>query len=323
MTRFTPAVLALLLAGTLTAAADEAGGMKDKAAAATPDFDIAFGGWGASDYVFRGISQSDRWPSVSSYTELRYTIKPMVLYAGTSGESIDFPNHAGAEVDFYAGVRPTFDKLSLDFGFWYYWYPGGQLFDGLGPIGPNPNCTNRFKFPGGCNVDQADLSFWEVYGKTTYAIDDTFTVGGDVFYSPSWENEGAYGTYASLTGKAVLPESWLSSFAPKGVGAFVSGEFGHYWFGRANAFYANVDYPDYNTWNAGISFTYKIFTLDFRYYDTDLTRANCNVLEDDHTASFSLSNVTSINPSGLGSDWCGAAFVAKASFDLTVNTNLK
>jgi len=209
MKPYLPAVLAVLLAGTLTAAADEAGGMKDKAgAAATPDFDIAFGGWTATDYIFRCISQSDRWPSASSYTELRHTLeKTTVLYAGSSIESIDFPNHAAAEVDFYAGVRPTFDKLSLDFGFWYYWYPGGQLFDGLGPIGPNPNCTNRFKFPGGCNVDQADLSFWEVYGKSTYAIDDTFTVGANLYYSPSWENEGAYGTYGSLTGKAVLPEA--------------------------------------------------------------------------------------------------------------------
>ncbi|MGA7329726.1 MAG: TorF family putative porin, partial [Rhodomicrobium sp.] len=208
---YMPAALALLVTGTLTAAADEAGGMKDKAAAATPDFDVAFGGWTATDYIFRGISQSDRWPSVSSYTELRYTIDKTVLYVGTSGESIDYPNHAAAEVDFYAGVRPTFDKLSLDFGYWYYWYPGGQLFNGEGPPGPNVNCTNRFKVPplfpgnaGGCNIYESDLSFWEVYGKVAYAFDDTFTAGANVYYSPSWLNEGADGTYASITGKAVL-----------------------------------------------------------------------------------------------------------------------
>ncbi|MGA7329828.1 MAG: hypothetical protein WBX25_36445, partial [Rhodomicrobium sp.] len=161
------------------------------------------------------------------------------------------------------------------------------------------------------------------YGKVAYAFDDTFTAGANVYYSPSWLNEGADGTYASITGKAVLPASWFSDVWLKGTGAFVSGEFGHYWFGETNAFYGHIDLPDYNTWNAGISFTYKVFTLDFRYYDTDLTRANCNVLTADHTASFSPGNVTSINPSGLGSDWCGSAFVAKASFDLTVNTNLK
>ncbi len=52
----------------------------------------------------------------------------MQYYAGISGESIDFPNNAAAEIDFYGGIRPTFDKLALDFGFWYYWYPGGNCY---------------------------------------------------------------------------------------------------------------------------------------------------------------------------------------------------
>jgi len=33
--------------------------------------------------------------------------------------------------------------------------------------------------------------------------------------------------------------------------------------------------------------------------------------------------VTAINPGGLGSNWCGARFVARLSADLTVNTNIK
>ncbi len=78
-----------------------------------------------------------------------------------------------------------------------------------------------------------------------------------------------------------------------------------------------------NTWNVGVSFTYKVFTLDLRYVDTDLSKSNCDVLTSDHMATPSLSNVSSINPSGLGSNWCGATFVAKLSFDLTANTNLK
>ena len=53
----------------------------------------------------------------------------MQWYAGISGESIDFPNHAAAEIDFYGGFRPTFDKLALDFGVWEYYYPGGKCFN--------------------------------------------------------------------------------------------------------------------------------------------------------------------------------------------------
>ncbi len=153
-----------------------------------------------------------------------------------------------------------------------------------------------------------------------------------MFYSPSWLNEGADGTYVSGTLKYTIPSDFMARYFPKDIGAFVSGEFGHYFFGQTSPFYGNtlfpgqangIDLPDYNTWNAGLSFTYKVFTLDFRYYDTDLSRSNCDVLTSDHTATYNPSNVTPINPSGLGSNWCGSAFVAKLSFDMTVNTNLK
>ncbi len=338
----TLSALVLLLASSATAIADETPSTKDKPAPANPDFDIAFGGGIASDYVFRGISQSARWPSGSAYTEFRYNYRSdLQFYSAIAANGIDYPNRAAAEVDFYGGIRPTFDKLSFDLGLWYYWYPGGREFDGSVPFvgaptglgAPNPHCTNGFYgFNASCNVYESDLSFFEVFGKATYAPNDTFTFGANAFYSPSWLNEGADGTYASVTAKAVIPSDFLGRVFPKDVGAFVSGEFGHYWFGRTSAFYGNtvfpgqadgIDLPDYNTWNAGIAFTYKVFTLDFRYYDTDLTRSNCDVLTSDFTARANPGNITSINPSGLGSDWCGSAFVAKLSFDMTVNTNLK
>jgi hypothetical protein len=62
-----------------------------------------------------------------------------------------------------------------------------------------------------------------------------------------------------------------------------------------------------------VSFTYKAFTLDLRYYDTNLSKGDCNAFTSDHTAT-GTTNVTAINPSGLGSNWCSAAFVAKLSF---------
>ncbi len=325
------AAFVLFLASSVTAAADGTGGMKDQApAAATPAWDVAFGGYTASDYIFRGISQSAHWPSVSGYTELRYNpTKDVQFYIANSMESIDYPNRAAAEVDFYGGIRPTFDKLALDFGGWYYWYPGGRLFNGEGSLGPNPNCTNGFKFPGGCNIYEADLSFWEAYAKGTYTVNDTVTLGANAYYSPSWLNEGADGLWAQGNVKLTAPSDWIPTFLPKGTGAFFLGDVGHYWFGQTNAFYGNatfpdgIDLPDYTAWDLGVTFTWKVFSLDFRWYDTDLSKSNCDVLTSDHTASFSPSNITAINPSGLGSNWCGSTFVVKASFDLTVDTNLK
>jgi len=297
---------------------------KPVAPAADSPFDIAFGSWVATDYNFRGITQSAHKPAGSAYFEPRYNVnKDLQLYVGVSGESIDFPNHAAAEIDFYGGVRPTFGALALDFGGWYYYYPGGINFPGAFP---NPaTCTNGFftataasLFNNVCNVYKSDASFWEVYGKGTYTFNDSLSVGANAFYTPSWLNSGAPGVYASGTFKVTAPSSLL----PNGIGAYLSGELGHYWLGTTDAFYGTpqfltgINLPDYTTWNIGLAFTYKVFTLDLRYYDTDLSKGNCNVLTGDQTASFNAGSASAINPDGLSSNWCGATFIAKLSADL-------
>src|ERR1700709_1879163 len=94
--------------------------------AAFDPWDLAFGSALMTDYIFRGVTQSNHKPSVAAYFEPRYNINADTqLYVGVAGESIAFPNRAAAEIDFYAGIRPTFGKLATDFGVWYYWYPGG------------------------------------------------------------------------------------------------------------------------------------------------------------------------------------------------------
>ena len=58
----------------------------------------------------------------------------------------------------------------------------------------------------------------------------------------------------------------------------LSGELGHYWFGTSNSFYGDLPPPFYSIagiqpWKAGLSFTYKVFTLYLRYVDTDLSKS--------------------------------------------------
>ena len=60
-----------------------------------------------------------------------------------------------------------------------------------------------------------------------------------------------------------------------------------------------INYKDYNTWNVGLGLTWKVFTLDLRYSDTDLNKGDCNAFTSDPTAT-GVSNVTAIN-SGPGS----------------------
>ena len=283
-------------------------------------WDIAFGSALMTDYIFRGVTQSAHHPSVAAYIEPRYNINPnWQLYVGVAGESIKFANNAAAEVDFYGGVRATFGPLVLDAGLWEYYYPGGNCYGGgvLGP--PDPACLAAL--PNG-NVAKSVASFYEVYGKATYTWTD-WAFGANFYWSPNFLNLGADGEYLSGTIKFTAPEKMaLGPF-----GWYLSGEFGRQWLGTSDAFYGNNIYPNgipepsYNTWNVGLGFTWKVFTLDLRYYDTNLNKGDCNAFTSDPTASGpSFGNVTPINTSGIGSNWCSAAFVAKLSADLTLGS---
>lgn len=293
-------------------------------------WDVAFGASIASNYVFRGITQSNKNASVAAYFEPRYNINPnLQLYAGVGGASISFTNRAAAEIDVYAGIRPTFGALAFDFGVFGYLYPGGQCIDSFGGPAGAAVC------PPGSNVVlpsfngmKKDVSFYEVYGKVNYTFNDYFAMGGNVFYSPNFLNSGADGTYASITAKATAPGTL---FGTSGIGAYVSGEFGRQWLGTSDSFYGTnvvaagfagpfpngIKYDDYNTWNVGVGFTYKVFTLDLRYSGTDLSKGACNAFTSDFTAQ-QTGSFSAINPGGFGSKWCGDQFIAKLSADVTL-----
>ena len=297
-----------------------------KAPAPFDPWDIAFGGAVMSDYVFRGITQSNHQPSVAAYFEPRYNInKDLQLYVGTSSESISFANHAAAEVDIYGGVRPTFGAFAFDFGIWGYLYPGGQCQESFpGGVAVCPPGSPLALGPDFTQIKQ-NLSFYEGYGKVNWTINDSFALGANEYYTPSFLNSGAWGNYASIVAKATAPSAWFGS---TGIGAYLSAEVGRQWFGTTDAFYritaapVGIPYPSYNTWNIGVAFTYKVFTLDLRYSDTSLSKGDCASL----TSAFNANipgNLTAINPNGFGSNWCGAAGVAKLSADLTAMSSLK
>ena len=332
----------LVLAATvlaLTAGSALAADMRVKAVKAPPPpafdpWDFAFGAGITNDYVFRGITQSNHKPSVNAYFEPRYNVtKDVQLYVGLAAASISFPNRAAAEVDAYGGARVTIGQFAFDVGAWGYIYPGGTCHYGAAAdaagVPLSLECQQNALING--NVIKRDLSFFEVYGKANYTFNDYFTLGGTAYYTPSFLNTGAEGTYASILGKVTAPSTW---FGASGIGMYLSGEFGRQWLGTSDSFYGvplfpnGINYADYNTWNVGVGFTYKVFTLDFRYSDTNLSKGDCNAFTSDFSARGNIAVnqgtfVTPINPTGVGSNWCGAAGIVKLSADLTAMTNLK
>jgi uncharacterized protein (TIGR02001 family) len=305
-------IVAGVLAPSVAGAADMA--VKAPAAAAAPasPWDLAVTAAIMSDYNFRGITQSAHKPSGQAGLEPRYNFTSSLQgYAGVSAENIDFPNEATVEVDFYGGIRPTFGKLALDFGVWEYYYPGGRCFNTPAFCG----AAGATRLPNG-NVVKQNESFYEGYGKATYTLNDNINFGGSVWITPSVLNSGATGVYTAGTATLIAPAAWL----PKGIGAYVSVDLGWWQFGTTDAFYGvaafpgGIPYPSYANWDAGLAFTWREFTLDLRYYQSSLSKGDCNALTSDQTATGVAT--TPINPFPLpGSNWCGAAFIAKLSFD--------
>lgn len=308
-------VAATVLSATFALAADLMPILKAPPPPPSP-WDWAFGGALMSDYNFRGISQSNRGPSVTAYSEGRYNVNAnWQLYAGSQYWAVTLPTNPTCECDLYGGVRPTFGPLALDFGFIYYWYPKEKQHAGLGPVDGFPFPA----YPNG-NATLKDTDYWEVYGKGTWEVmKDKFWVGANFYYSPSWLNTGAYGAYGSVTAKVQGPSVKVNVGLIDEIGWYVSGELGHYWLGTTDVvpfvFPVAVNLPDYTTWNLGVAFTWKVATLDIRYYDTDLSKVDCNLLTGDPNAI-----VTAV---GVELKWCNPTVIAALKFDLTAMTNLK
>jgi uncharacterized protein (TIGR02001 family) len=218
---------------------------------------------------------------VTAYGEIRYNLSDMFqVYGGAQGWSVKLPTTPTMELDLYAGLRTTVGAFGLDLGVMRYVYPGEVQL--LAPVSP------------------AGTDFTEVYGKATYTINEMFTVGANVFYAPNWLGTGASGTYVSGTAKVTLPMDFA-----------VSGELGRYYLGTTDPVWGAqvvgaTNLPDYTYWNAGLSYTYKFATLDLRYHDTTLSKNQCGGLTGDPRGAITGR-----------SNWCGQAFIATLSFDLT------
>ncbi len=127
-------VMSVAAAATLCGGSALAADMPMKApravAAPVSPWDWAFGAALMSDYNFRGISQSNRGPSVTAYSETRYNATSNVqFYLASQYWAVTLPTDPTAEVDIFGGVRLSFDPLTFDFGAMYYWYPRERQHD--------------------------------------------------------------------------------------------------------------------------------------------------------------------------------------------------
>jgi uncharacterized protein (TIGR02001 family) len=136
-------------------------------------FDVAFGAAVTTQYVSRGVQQSDGF-AVQGYVEPSYGWFYAGVWASNIGPVISAPDTV--EIDLYAGIRPTFGNLSLDFGYAHY------LFNVTGTVGG------------------------EIYGKASYAFTENFSAGVELYQDVI--NNATYGT---VTTEVALPYDFTLS----------------------------------------------------------------------------------------------------------------
>jgi uncharacterized protein (TIGR02001 family) len=179
-TKFSFALAAAMLATPFVASAQEA-----EEEAASP-FSVSLAA--TTDYVFRGVSQTDNGPAFQA--GLTYSA-PFGLYVGAWGSNVDFgeggPDY---EVDYYVGWNKDLsDAWNVDLGVTRYTYEGSSA--GYGSIDYN-----------------------EYIAKLTWS--GPVTVGGILAYSDDYSNTGAEETYAGLSASYDLGDSGFSLGASTG-----------------------------------------------------------------------------------------------------------
>lgn len=214
-----------------------AAGMMLSAGAATVHADVEVSGNVAiaTDYRFRGISQTDRSPAIQGGFDLALDNG---LYVGTWASNVTFSG-AAIEMDYYAGWSTDInDDTSLDVGVLWYNYPEDD--------------------------SDPDLDYWEVYGSVglfggTVGLNyspDYFAETGDFWY--------LYGDYSIPLGEAFsldLHVGW--NYFADDFSAFIVPPLGED---------AGDDYFDYSI---GVSTSAFGLDFAVNYVGTDLDEDTC------------------------------------------------
>jgi len=192
--------------------------------------------WLTTDYVFRGLSNSDENPAAQG--SLDYTFKG--FYIGIWGSNTEFSD-AHIEIDYYGGYGGEIGNFSYDFMAIYYSYPENDN-------DPHPqyfeaHAGGKYKFAG---------------------VPLEPTVGLGYNYSPDFSGEDGTGHYGHGTLDLALP--WDLT---------LGGELGYQWVkgDKLTGDNMGMDGDDgFDYWHWRVSLTKDIpkwFTLDLSYHDTD------------------------------------------------------
>ena len=206
----TTAVLGALLAPSFVFAAD---------AAPAPDLTVAYNVGLYSQYISRGMTQTDRKPALQGGVDLTHS-SGFYLGAwgsniswlrdkygvGTTSESETFYKSGGnLELDLYGGFRTELGKsgVGIDLGVLQYWYPGSERGRSTGNGYAQANTTEVY----------GALSYGWLQGKVSVVTSDDAWGWGKT----SSVNKNASGTYYAELNATLPIGEWVGGGVFSGV----------------------------------------------------------------------------------------------------------
>ncbi len=194
-----------------------------------------------SDYVFRGLSLNDEDPAAQGSFDVGYGI----FYAGVWASNLPSELVLGpAEIDVYAGIKPVVGPVTFDLGIIGYLYPSERKDQVL--VGND--------------------EYLELKAGASFAPFTNATLGATVYYSPD---------YQLLDDSSAVAVEGTAGYTFHQVGPFVptlSGTFG--WQSIEDVGFDTPTDEEYLYWNVGVALAVDKFTIDLRYWDTDIDGSN-------------------------------------------------
>ncbi|NJO55072.1 MAG: hypothetical protein HC834_00535 [Rhodospirillales bacterium] len=199
-----------------------------------------------SNYVFRGISQTNNEPAIQG--NIDYSIDTglagISVYGGFWASNVDFQDddEAQVEIDWSFGLTGEIADTGLGWtlGGIYYSYPGSR---------------------GNLNYD-----YWEIYPALSYSPIEGLALDVAMNYSPD---------YFAASGDSYYPNGTVSYEIPgipkKWFTLTPSATLGYIFIDDNDAFGT----PSYLTWALGATVNIKGLDVAFTYTDTNLSKNDC------------------------------------------------
>jgi uncharacterized protein (TIGR02001 family) len=183
----------------------------------------------ASDYDFRGVTQSARDPALQASLDYAHDSG---WYIGAWGSNVDFgPSDPNLEVDLYTGFTKTLDTgLNYDLGGVWYTYHSA----------PHPGAN-----------------YVEAYAGLGYTDKSGMSIKGKFFYSPDFGGAGTPGDTSAEYIQADFSYPLPANFS---INAHAGYSFGDYWKNFLN----DSEYFDYSV---GLGYTAGKFSFAVKYID--------------------------------------------------------